>query len=262
MRNKELREKIKEVSLGVLNSLIDLNLFIFAFWAQTYRVGSGKKDIFEAIEDSAEFVTTVRKEYFKRGVYQATKKGYLKKVEKEKGSWQVTELGNKRLGEILPKYNSVRPWDGRIYLVTYDIPEKRKKDRELLREYLKRIGCGMLQASVWLTPYDPKRDLAEFIKEWNLSGFIIVSDIGKDGNVGQIPIRELVKRVYYLDKLNERYRGFLEKTKARKVNAWETSCFFLSILKDDPQLPFQLLPANWFGDKAYQAFCRFFSLKI
>ncbi|MBU1327173.1 hypothetical protein KKB64_04890 [Patescibacteria group bacterium] len=29
---------------------------------------------------------------------------------------------------------------------------------------------------------------------------------------------------------------------------------YLSILRDDPQLPFQLLPDNWLGLKAYQLY--------
>jgi len=193
MRSKEITEKIQELSFGVLNTLVDSSLFLFAFWAQSYAVGSGRKDLFKAIENSVNFVKEIRGESLRRGAYHAVEKGFLVRKGNE---FEITELGRKRLEEILTHYHTERPWDGKIYLITYDIPERRKRDRDLLREYLKRIGCGMFQASVWLTPYNPKKILADFVAEYKLSGLVVVSDIGRDGNVGQVPIGELVKKVY------------------------------------------------------------------
>ncbi|MFZ5366262.1 MAG: PaaX family transcriptional regulator C-terminal domain-containing protein [Patescibacteria group bacterium] len=254
MRSREIKEKIQEFSLGVLDTLIDSSLFLFAFWAQSYAVGSGRKDFFKAIENSVNFVREIRGETLRRGAYYASKKGFLIKDGNE---WRITELGRERLNKILPQYQVERPWDGKIYLITYDIPERRKKDRDLLREYLKRTSCGMLQASVWLTPYDPKKSLADFVAEYKLSGLVVVSDIGRDGNVGQMPIEELVRGIYRLEKLNERYWKFLEDVKRRKLAPWEISLRFFAVLKDDPQLPFALLPKDWLGDRAYQVYQKF-----
>ncbi|MBM3209394.1 CRISPR-associated endonuclease Cas2 [Candidatus Shapirobacteria bacterium] len=251
MQDKEIRAKIQELSLGVLNTLIDSSLFLFAFWAQSSAVGSGRKDTFSAFEDSVEFIRQIRKKTLRRGTYYAANKGYLAKKNNE---WQITELGRKRLEEFLPNYRAERPWDGKIYLVTYDIPEKRRKDRNLLRDYLKRVGCGMLQASVWITPYNPKKIIADFVAENKLAGLVIVSDVGRDGNVGQMPLRGLVEKVYRLGELNDRYREFLEKAEESKFASWEMTLAFFSILKDDPQLPFSLLPKDWLGDTAYRVY--------
>lgn len=253
-RERATTEIVKDLSLGVLDTFVDFGLFIVAFWAQGYALGSGRKDIFEALSDSAKFIKAVKKEYLKGGFYTAAKKGFLRKT--NEGNWEVTAVGGTRLDEVLPKYHSKRPWDGKIYLITYDIPEKMKKVRDLLREYLKRMRCGMFQASVWLTPYNPKKILAEFILERKLLGFVVVSDIGKDGNVGQMSIRELVREVYELDKLNERYADFLKEAEQGELPFWEVKMLFLSVLKDDPQLPFELLSGNWVGDKAHESFSK------
>lgn len=253
-RRRETKEEIRRISFGLLSTAIDLSLFLFALWIQSYRVGSGRKSLFRALIDSGEFVKSIKKEYIQRGLYRASERKFLTQEEKQ---WKLAEFGRRRLEEILPQYRVHRPWNGKIYLVTYDIPEKRKQDRDILREYLKRIGCGMLQASVWLTLYDHKKILRDFVAEKRLAGSIVVSDIGRDGNIGQIPIEELIRRVYPLDKLNEQYRKFLERASRERVDFSEINLFFLSILKDDPQLPFSLLPKDWLGDKAYRTFRKF-----
>lgn len=139
--------------------------------------------------------------------------------------------------------------------MTYDIPEKRKKDRELLRHFAKKLGMGMLQESVWVTPYNPREILADFIKERNLKGTIVVSDIGKDGAIGDEDLKTLLARVYRLENLNDYYQKFIADVKAKKLKSIvERQFAFLSILGDDPQLPWDLLPADWHGDEAYKVY--------
>jgi CRISPR-associated endonuclease Cas2 len=45
-------------------------------------------------------------------------------------------------------------WDKKWRLVIFDIPEKRKRLRDVLRATLHRIGFIRLQDSVWVYPYD------------------------------------------------------------------------------------------------------------
>lgn len=45
-------------------------------------------------------------------------------------------------------------WDKKWRLVIFDIPEKRKSLRDVLRTTLQRIGFIRLQDSVWVYPYD------------------------------------------------------------------------------------------------------------
>lgn len=47
-----------------------------------------------------------------------------------------------------------RKWDKRWRIVIFDIPEDRRKARDLLRDRLIAIGFVRLQASVWVYPHD------------------------------------------------------------------------------------------------------------
>ncbi len=49
--------------------------------------------------------------------------------------------------------NTWLPWDGKWRLLVFDIPEKHRCERRLLRFELYTSGFRRLQKSVWLTPY-------------------------------------------------------------------------------------------------------------
>ena len=118
---------------------------------------------------------------------------------------------------------------------------------------MRKIGCGMLQQSIWLTPYNPSSLVAEFIKEHNLSEeLILVSSIGNNGTVGEMDLTDLMERVYHLSNLNRRYIELIFNMRERKIAKNQVVFGFLSILRDDPQIPFSLLPDDWKGDEAYK----------
>ncbi len=93
-------------------------------------------------------------ETIKRSILYLRKKGLIQIAKEKSRLPKITEEGQKRLSSILPQYDDKRVWDKRVYLITYDLPIKKNKERNYLRFFLRRIGCGMLQKSVWITPYN------------------------------------------------------------------------------------------------------------
>lgn len=253
------RRKLKRIALqaseGLITSVADLVLFQFLFFGASLGKSASPPDIWRAYNEASDAWTEIDYEVFKRALQRLRRKGFIETV-KEVAYFkpQITKQGYQRLEELLPTYKKKRPWDKRIYLVTYDVTEERKSDRDLLRETLKRIGCAYLQNSVWLTPYNPRGILETFVEEHGLHGSIIVSDTGTDGAVGNRSLKELIREVYNLDELNDRYKSFLyEFSRGKKESAADTvASHYLSILQDDPQLPFELLPTDWRGDEAYE----------
>jgi phenylacetic acid degradation operon negative regulatory protein len=183
------------------------------------------------------------------------KKGGFVRYKRGLSDIETTEAGRKRLRRSVPVYEKRRKWGGRLYLITYDIPESKKLIRDYFREHLKALGCGMLQASVWITPYDPREVLRKFIRYNRLEGEVLISYAGRDSNVAGTDFRGLMRQVYHLDELNKRYTEFLESP-LEKWPRYRVAVAYYSILKDDPQLPFELLPDDWKGDEAYEKFSR------
>ena len=240
------KRRIEDLSWGLASRMSDLVL-LGLFW----DLGRGKfvGDFFVRRGEEREESFTEPK--IKQVYYQLKQKGLIDYARGSLLSSQITDQGRKRLESILPIYLESRPWDKHLYLISYDIPELNKVGRNRLRRLLKTIGCGLLQESVWLTPYNPKIILEEFVAKNDLAGLVLVSDLGKDGSIGEEDNRGLVARGYRLGELNRRYGEFLDHWKNKKTQS-ETLSHFFSILKDDPQLPFGLLPDDWLGEQAWE----------
>lgn len=56
-------------------------------------------------------------------------------------------------------------WDGWWRIVIFDIPEKDRKGRNILRSKMQELGFYMLQKSVFVTPWECKEEI-DFIKHF------------------------------------------------------------------------------------------------
>ena len=75
----------------------------------------------------------------------------------EMGFVELTTKGRKRFSEIERVNYRIKEqkwWDKKWRLVSFDIKEKRKDIRELLRMTLEAVGFVHLHHSVWVYPYD------------------------------------------------------------------------------------------------------------
>lgn len=255
MQKTEIKKLILKATEGVASTLTDLLLVELFLGLRIMASGGNYKSIFKASYAADQDLQKINYQTIKNVIKKLKRKGLIKYIKSEKViNPQITKKGEEKLKEILPTYYKKRVWDKKWYLVTYDIPEKRRKERDLIRYYLKKLGCGKLQASVWITPYNPKELLYPIIKERYLGSFVIISDTGEDGTIGEESSKELAQRVWKLNKINNQYQTFLVKYSNKKASKTEMAFHFWSILENDPQLPFELLPEDWRGEKAYNLF--------
>lgn len=254
VKRRVLQKRILKVTdgiLGTLSNFVLLELFFLSEYASSFNRRAVDKSLRAAHRD----IYDVNYQSIKNTLHNLKRKGLIKSLTLGIYEEIITEKGRKRLKEQVPIYQKSRPWDKRIYLVTYDIPEEKKGRRNVLRDFLKKINCAFLQGSVWLSVYNPKTLIKKFVKENNIPGQILVSDLGSDGSIGEENLRDLIAEVYHLEEINEEYEDFFYKfrnyAKLKKKEIRKAIFTFLVILNKDPQLPFSLLPENWKGDEAY-----------
>lgn len=65
-------------------------------------------------------------------------------------------------------------WDGKWRLVIWDIPEKRRNTRDLLRYHLKQLGFEKIQNSVWASKKNCTLILKEYIKKVGIEDWVKV----------------------------------------------------------------------------------------
>lgn len=168
---------------------------------------------------------------------------------------RITNKGFARLKDLIPKYIEDRQWNGWLYLTLYDIPENLKRSRQKLRKQLEVLSYGMLQESAWVSFDDPEPFIEDIIEMNELEDFVLILKTKPVGRARKnlIPI---LATAYGLKNLNLRYEVFLDLVTQNQKSVEELALRFLSILKDDPQLPFRLLPENWLGNKAHQIYLK------
>lgn len=76
-----------------------------------------------------------------------------------------------------------KSWDGKWRVVIFDIPEKRRIARDILRSKLKEWGFKQLQKSVWACKKNCTKELRDFIKKVGIEDWVMViesDNMGRD----------------------------------------------------------------------------------
>lgn len=155
---------------------------------------------------------------------------------------------------------SKEPWDGNWHMVIYQVPESERASRERLRKGLAWLGFGPLAASTWLSAHERRIQVAELFAEEAVAR---VDQLAARSQ-GVEEDRALAARCWDLGQLSADYQTWIGQwqdhtgaelddraalvTRTRLVHSYRKFPFA------DPDLPAELLPAGWPGDRAYSLF--------
>lgn len=65
-----------------------------------------------------------------------------------------------------------KEWDGKWRIVVFDIPEKKKLARNVLREKLRRLGFYQLQKSVFVHPFECQREIELVARAYEVEPYL------------------------------------------------------------------------------------------
>lgn len=113
-------------------------------------------------------IRTVKEFYAKRVVdFKEQNDGTIKIVLTEKGRKRFLKYKLDDMEISIP-----RRWDGLWRLVIFDIPEKKKRARNALREKLKELGFSELQKSVFVFPYECQNEIDFIIEVFEIRSYV------------------------------------------------------------------------------------------
>jgi|SRR3989338_1947791 len=96
---------------------------------------------------------------------------------KRQSIWRLTKAGNMKAENSKPKP------DGIQRLVIFDIPEKERKKRRVIRGELTSLGYSQLQKSVWVGAIPLPKDFVALLDILNLHGKVHIFSIRERGTL-------------------------------------------------------------------------------
>lgn len=101
----------------------------------------------------------------------------------DKGKTEVLRYSLKALLDLKKKN---KKWDGKWFLVIFDVPEKERKKRDYLRRFLSTIGFFQYQKSVYVYPYECKKEIAlikQIVEGGHYMQYIVAQEIEDEEKV-------------------------------------------------------------------------------
>ncbi len=188
-----------------------------------------------------------------------------------KSYYSLTPNGERLLAEgaarIFHVHSPRERWDGQWRLVAYSIPETQRAKREQLRRQLGYLGFGPLTSALWITPHDLRREVECLAIELGITPYVEFYTATHDGFSNAA---SLVAKCWDLPAINAQYAAFIEKYRPPYDECCRlpddiapSECFvrrFMLIHEYrrfpfvDPELPPELVPADWHGPEAAALF--------
>lgn len=186
-------------------------------------------------------------------VQRLVRTGYLSREGRgRKANYRITDKGEERVRKQISKYLLEQvSWDGKWRMVIFDIEESHRVVRDRLRRFLRSVGFGYLQRSIWISPFPAREILGEFLEE---SGLADVALVVEADYVAGWENKELASRVWGLSDLSKRYSRFAQECEKAKEITEKLQKKFERLVVGDPFLPFELLPENWDRERAFRAY--------
>lgn len=185
-----------EVILKIMEALSDVAVTAPAMIEAIMESGYGAsyRQIERAYRRNVEYSPASRRQQYQRYsmmVRYLAQQGMLsKEVIGSTVRLRLTKEGRKKLQSMkterahgLPGFGYEKSPGKKIVIVVYDIPEKRRKERDWLRAILKRIGLEQLQQSVWVGKVAIPRRLIKDLALRNLADCVEIVEVGGAGTL-------------------------------------------------------------------------------
>ena len=147
------------------------------------------RQYFKVLEGTAEEWKKINRQSLERAIYSLYRSKLVREHENPDGSLTMvlTDKGKqKAITFNIDNMEIKKPkaWDIKWRMVIYDIPEKKRQARDILRETLKRLGFYEYQKSVLVHPYPCQNEVDYIIEYFNVRPWVrIVTAVSLDNEL-------------------------------------------------------------------------------
>lgn len=205
---------------------------------------------------------------YNQAVYRLCKAGLIARRDMRGGppTLSLTATGQQLVSDdLFPERYWHQHWNGRWYLLLYDIPETQRHYRRALNYFFRQTRMGCLQKSVYVSVRDIRplfHDLEEAAALGDYANiFEAQTVLGHRGAA-------IVARAWNMERLQQIHSEYLQADAKRGGMKYkpgfpfalatmrEEMALYRHVMRDDPLLPKALWPADYLGPKVVTAFRR------
>lgn len=137
-------------------------------------------------------------------------RGWLDSRKTERGpGYRLSEIGNERITQVLSTIRqNEQPWNDEWLWVVAKLPETERKQRDLLRLELNRLGFGRLLDGLYLHPWPRQAELAEIVRRLAIGSSVLVF---VNRTLGRGTTQLVIDRAWHWPELSSRLSEFLTK---------------------------------------------------
>ncbi|MBI5115195.1 hypothetical protein HZA56_01865 [Candidatus Poribacteria bacterium] len=233
------------------------------------------------LKDAVEIGSLMRKSpaSMRAGINRLAREGMLTRFgwKRKAAQYALSPAGRALANEVLTRFMRIHSiveakhtWDGTWTLVSFDVPERIRKQRDEFRTRLREMGFGQLTGGLWIAPNDASAGALALADSLRIRNRVAVA-ITKDVRLGNEQISSVIQNIWPLARLNREYSRMRTRMKSRisKMQARMNSgappsgsppdareafleIFILfseaaELISKDPCLPEELLPPGWLG---------------
>ena len=134
-----------------------------------------------------------------------------------------------------------KPWDGKWRFVVFDIPEKERNFRDVVRRRLKELDFKQLQRSVWFSPLPLRKMIKKIDKRIDDYDYLTVIE----GKIYRDDPKRIVRNKWDISTWVKKAQRWISKVENKQELDERNQNIFWELVLDHPKVPLDLLPRNW-----------------
>jgi len=185
-----------------------------------------------------------------------------KKTLEGESHYVITKKGEREFDRILRNLRDSGKWDGRWRLVIFNLPEKKRDLRDRIRRALNRLGMGILQPSVWISPKDIKNEIENIRERLNLENHLKFFEVARNNSLD----KTIIEKSWKLSEIEDEYKKFnfnterflqaVDKNPNARFSAKKHIFQYALILQKDPILPWEFRENEPLRKKAHELYLK------
>jgi len=149
-------------------------LLLFGGMAFGYSITPNRQ--WKVLKEISQGWKEINKEKLRDEIRQLYQSKLIRRKENPDGSYTIVLSEKGKLKALTYCFQDMKinkkEWDGKWRLVIFDIPEKKRRGRDALRDKIKEIGFYELQKSVFVFPYECKDEIDFIIEFFGLRKYV------------------------------------------------------------------------------------------